>query len=404
MKAFLRLLVAAIGTAVFASCTANGNLIYINIQKVTKTNTSTSIPLNITVSDIVNVGSANSASPYYVAAGKIYNGSAPVSGSTNWNAIPVPKAEGQDMLCNALTYDALNNMLWGGFFSPDGSVVGLYGMTPGTNTWTQLVDSLNPTAQFTYVNVPSTTDGRLFVVAATFSGANFVYQLDTTQNGGTSWTATNLNSTFTGSTKPITSVAFVAATQTYYATCANTLYSASASTYPALVFAPVNIGSNSNDLLQSIFVDPNYLNAGLQLIVVTDSNQAVANPGVGCLYFSINGGATWANASTTANTSYNVGFLCFAGPVDPSTHTTYLVGSDSGTGGAFGFFSFVPSNVGSLTRFAGLSYSLYASAVRRILVDPTNNLVAMGTINNGLWVTVGIDTTGGFGSNTWTQE
>ncbi len=116
----------------------------------------------------------------------------------------------------------------------------------------------------------------------------------------------------------------------------------------------------------------------------------------------MNNGGSFAEATTNAQTSYTVGFLCVAGPVDTG-HTTYLLGADCGYGGAFGFFSFTPSN-GSLNRFGGLSYSLYASTVNRIMVDATNNIVAMGTVNNGLWVTYPVDTTGGFGSNTWTQE
>gem|GEM_PF-3072317 len=400
MKAFSRLVIAAIGAAAFASCTQNGNLIYLNIQKVTKTNVSTSIPLDITVSDIVNVGADNSAAPYYVAAGKIYNGTAPVGGTTNWNAISVPQASGKDMLCNTLTYDPSNHQLWGGFFSSDGTTYALYWTDPRLPVaWTKLVDNLNPTAQITYLNVPSATDRRLFAVVSWMVNGNPVYELDTTQSGSASWNNTGL----TSSTKPITSVALNGAT--YYATWGNTLYSAPASLYPTLSFSVVlspgtaPLATNPNDILQGIFIDPNY--AAGALIAVVASNQTV-NPAVGSVYFSMDGGLTWSNTNTTASTSYQVGFLCAAGPVD-SAHTTYLLGSDSGTGAAFGFFSFVPSSA-SLTRFKGISYSLYASAVRRILVDQANNLVAMGTINNGLWVTLGIDATGGFANSTWTQE
>ncbi len=131
MKAFSRLLIAAIGAAAFVSCTQNGGLIYLNIQKTTKTNTSTSIPLDITVSDIVNTGTG--ASPYYVAAGKVYNGSVS-NGSTNWSSISVPQAGGKDMLCNALAYDGTN--LWGAFFSSDGETFKLAYATPGAS-WTE---------------------------------------------------------------------------------------------------------------------------------------------------------------------------------------------------------------------------------------------------------------------------
>src|SRR5271157_1461145 len=97
MKALYRFLAAAIGAAVCFSCTENGGMIYTNIQKATKTSTSSTIPTDITVSDIVTEGTDNSSYPYYVAAGKVYNGSKPSSGSTTWSAIGVPKASGSDM-------------------------------------------------------------------------------------------------------------------------------------------------------------------------------------------------------------------------------------------------------------------------------------------------------------------
>ncbi|HUI70598.1 MAG TPA: hypothetical protein VL354_08730, partial [Spirochaetia bacterium] len=168
-------------------------------------------------------------------------------------------------------------------------------------------------------------------------------------------------------------------------------------------FSPVLSPSftDSNDIMRGIFVDTSY-SGGSTLIVVPTSNQTTQTTGVGNLYYSMDGGASWTKTNTNNNTSYNVGFLCVAGPVD-SAHTTYLVGTDSGLGGAFGFFAFIPST-NTLNRYSGISYSLYASAVNQILVDTANNLVAMGTINNGLWLTIGVDPTGGFGSSTWTQE
>ncbi len=386
MKALSRLLIAAIGAAAFASCTQNGSLIYLNIQKVTKTNTSSSIPLDITVSEIVGIGSGGTA-PYYVAAGKIYNGTVPSPGSTNWNAIGVPQANGKDMLCNALTWDGTN--LWGGFFSSDGSTFGLYSMIPSVGTWTQVTSGPTVGKQITYLNAIGSI---LFVVAATDSSGTFTYELDA-WNG--SWAANLLS----GLSRPITGVA-ATTTPTYYATSGNTLY-VSTAPYPALAFSPVaTLQPGSNDLFQGIFIDPLY--SGGPLIMIPNSNQQTQTQGIGSVWFSTNGGLTWSNATTNASTSYNVGFLCVAGPVD-SGHTMYLLGTDSGLGGAFGFFSFQPSS-NSLNRFGGISYSLYASAVRRIRVDSTYQFVLMGTINTGLWVTSGVDSSGGFGSNSWTQE
>jgi len=388
MKAFSRLLIAALGAAAFASCTQNGSLIYVNIQKVTKTNTSTTIPLTITVTGLVNVGIANSAAPYYVAAGKIYNGSAPSNGSTNWSAISVPQTSGVDMLCNALAWDGTN--LWGGFFSSNGSTYGLYKMIPSVGTWSQVTDTLHPNMQITSL---SYSNGYLFVVVSWMSNGNPAFQLDA-YNG--TWTSTSLVSY----NKPITGVAFVGTT--YYASCGNTLYSSTDFSFSTVVLSPSTpLPTDSNDIMRGVFVDSLY-SGGSPLIIVPSSNVTANSQGVGNLYYSTNGGVSWNNASTKAGTSYNVGFLSVATqPVD--SHATYLVGSDYGLGGGFGFFSFVPAT-GSLNRYQGISYSLYASAVNQVLVDTANNLVAMGTINNGLWITIGVDPTGGFGSNTWTQE
>jgi hypothetical protein len=407
MKAFTRFLIAAIGAAAFASCTANGNLIYLNIQKTAKTNTSSNIPLNITIADMVNVTNSsvpgNAFAPYYAAAGKIYNGTVS-NGSTNWSAISTPN----NMICNTLTYDGKNNQLWAGFFSPDGSTFGLYWSTPGSNTWTLATDTLHPNAQITYLGVPSTASGSanlgdLFVVVEWMSNGSPMYELDTAQtvSGGNpaSWYPTGL----TSSTNPITGVGLVGTTNTYYATSGNTLYWASAAGWPTTIaFAAVpstTFRSGLNDLLQGIYVDPLY-SGGSPLVAVPSSNQTTQTAGVGGVFYSTDGGSTWNEAQSNAGTSYNAGFLGVAGPVDLG-HTTYLVGADSGYGGSFGFFYFVPSSI-TLQRFNGISYSLYASAVRRIMVDITNNIIAMGTINNGLWVTTGVNTN--IDSNTWTQE
>lgn len=185
MKALSRLLIAAIGAAAFVSCTQNGGLIYSNIQKTTKTNTSNSIPLDITVGDIVNVGSGTS--PYYAAVGKIYNGTIS-NGSTIWSPMAVPQTNGKDMLCNTLTWDSADNVLWGGFFSSDGSTFGLYSSPPapsgGNLSWTQL-PTLNSGVQITYVNYISS---NLFAVVATFTNGNYIYELDYYSGG--MWTAT----------------------------------------------------------------------------------------------------------------------------------------------------------------------------------------------------------------------
>jgi hypothetical protein len=400
MKAFSRLLIAAIGAAAFASCTQNGGLIYMNIQKTQKTNTSTSIPLDITVSEIASTYPTDPTAPYYVAAGKIYNGSTPVNGTTTWGSIPVPQVNGKDMLCNAMTWDGTN--IWGGFFSSDGSSFGLYKMTPpatSASSWSQVNDpyaSMNDT-QFTYLMA---VGGGVFVVTATLSSgaSSFAYELDLWD--GSAWHQLVPQGVLS---RPITGIGFDGTK--YYFTSGNSLYVSSGVFPTSLTFSGSLItatdGSNSNgDILQGVFVDLTYQGTANPIIIVPASNPQV-NPPAGNLYYSTDAGTTWTRVSQQIG-GYNVGFLCVSGAVDTG-HTTYLLGTDSGTGGAFGFYSFVPST-NSLNRFGGLSYSLYYSAVRRILVDITNNFVAMGTINNGLWATTPVDPSGGFGSNTWTQE
>jgi hypothetical protein len=164
---------------------------------------------------------------------------------------------------------------------------------------------------------------------------------------------------------------------------------------------------NQSDIFRGIYIDMNYLTAGLELVLVPASNQTTVTTGLGGIFYSITAPGSvvsFTEATTNASTSYNVGFLCVAGPVDPTTtHYTYLLGADSGYGGAFGFFSYTPNNL-NFNRFSGISYSLYSSAINRILVDLTDNFVLMGTVNNGLWITTPIDVTGSFSNNSWTQE
>jgi hypothetical protein len=395
MKAFRRLLIASIGAAAFASCTANGGLIYLNIQKTTKTQTG-NIPVDITVTEMLATGPGD----YYVAAGKIYHGTAS-AGSSDWSAISVPQANGQDMLCTALSWDGAN--LWGGFFSPDGSSVGLYERVAGS--WTLITGGGAPAGlQITYVKAFAAN--AVFAVAAKMSGGNFAYQLYFYNGGG--WATATFGGASTLS-RPITGIGSDGPTN-YYATSANVVYSAPIAT--PTTFTAFFTSTEPNDIFRGVFIDTDFAGGPNTLILVPSSNQTVSSTGVGGVYYSIsnyNGGA-FSEVTTNAGSSYNVGFLCAAGPVDPEptyAHVTYLLGADSGYGAGFGFFSLNLSNPASpaLNRYNGISYSLYASAVNRILVDTSSaNLVAMGTINNGLWVTYAVDQTGGFSSNTWTQE
>jgi len=410
MKAFTRFLIAAIGAAALASCTQNGDLIYLNIQKTQKTGIGTTIPLNVTVAEMVGTGTPPvgpgtpaCTAPYYVACGKIYVGTV-ANGTTNWSPITVPQAGSNSMLCNALTWDG--TYLWGGFFSPDGGTVGLYQMNPAAvGTWNQVSGFPNSTQQVIYVKYAGSI---LFVVTATMVNGSFVYSLGEWNEISSSWNPTatfitlpNLQTSSTLSS-PITGIAYDGTN--YYATSGYTIYSAPVSSPAA--FTTLFQSAQQADIFRGIYIDMNYLGTSTELVLVPSSNQIKVTNGIGGIYYSFGSPnqLTFAEATTNASTSYTVGFLCVAGPLDPTTtHYMYLLGADSGYGGAFGFFSFNPSN-NSLNRFTGLSYSLYASAVNRILVDTTNNFVLMGTVNNGLWLTNPVDPTGSFSSASWTQE
>lgn len=233
------------------------------------------------------------------------------------------------------------------------------------------------------------------------SGGSYVYDLDVLPSGTSSW-----KTLVSSLAKSITGVGHLGST--YYVTSGANLSTVTGSSPLGSSPSSWSLGgglitasdgsTSSSDILRGVFIDSSY--SGGSLIMIPASNQSV-NPQTGNLYFSTNGGSSWTRLSTEVS-GYDVGFQCVAGPVD-SGHTTYLVGTDSGTGGAYGFYAVVPSS-SSLSRFSGTSYTLYYDAVRRILVDLTNGLLALGTINDGLWVTTSIDSSGSFSSNTWFHE
>jgi hypothetical protein len=244
-------------------------------------------------------------------------------------------------------------------------------------------------------------EGDLFAVTATLSGSAFLYALYVLPSGTSSW-----HPLVSSLSSPINGVGF--AGSAYFMTSGANLYRA-AGTSPigsnpsswALsggVISATDGSTSASDVMQGVFVDS--ASAAGSLIVVPASDLS-ANPQTGNVYVSTNGGSTWVRLSVTVS-GYNVGFLCVAGPVD-SGRTTYLLGTDSGSAGAYGFYSLVPAS-SSLSRFGGSSYSLYYAAVKCILVDLTNDLAAFGTTSNGLWVTTGVGSSGTFSSNSWSQE
>jgi hypothetical protein len=117
------------------------------------------------------------------------------------------------------------------------------------------------------------------------------------------------------------------------------------------------------------------------------------------VYYSTNGTA-WSKASTTEQVAGNtVGFLTVSTRVGTSG-PVFLVGADGG-----GFYT-LNAVSGTLSRFSDVTVTgLYAGAVRRILVDLTNNpnTVFFGTAGTGLWRAT-FDPAGGTVVSGWIHE
>jgi hypothetical protein len=136
--------------------------------------------------------------------------------------------------------------------------------------------------------------------------------------------------------------------------------------------------------LRGVTVDGSY-------IFIPSSNGAV-------YYYN---GTTWARATTTDEVNGRlVGFLTVSTHVDTAgSGVIYLVGADG-----LGFYTLnVTNNI--LTKFSDVTVTgLYAGAVRRMLVDQTqNNTVFMGTAGTGLWRATFDPATGAVNS-TWIHE
>lgn len=387
MRAFARFLSVAALVLLLAACTQNGGSIYYSIQKVQKVGSST-LNTDLTISDMVTVGSANPSAPYYVATGSIYNGPLPSNGTINWQKISTPSS----MLCNALAWDSsvLGKKLWGGFFSSDGSQVGLYSTSVPTISWSQTTDPLIAGKQIVYV---AAINGYIFVGCGPQSGVG-TFDLEVLSSG--TWTQL-----LSGLAYPVTGV--VTFGSNYYVSTSNPngpkLYqftSLSSSGWTDVTPA----ASGSGEYVSGLFSDD-----GKVMLVLASSN----------LYYSTTpASGNWTQKSDKPVSGYNAGFLGAAGPIDNYANGgVYLVGTDSTQGGAAGFYFFSLNggtfgSAGSISRYVNLSISLYIDAIRRVLVDAnnnptgtTNNNVFFGTINSGLWRT-SIDANGN--PQSWVQE
>ena len=353
--------------AALYACTANGGSIYATIETEKKINVST-LDQYLTIIDLANVPAA--PLPYFVAAGAVYNGTvADASNNIGWPTfggtpgVVAPPVSGA--LCAALTYFnatlPANTGLYGGFFTSDGSVVGLYRSAAASPSFSTAIAAMAGKQIALLAADPNDPAKYLFASVANLGSGTtgFTYELDYSADGFASTTSVAL----TGQPK-ITGVAYFPVNSTYYVTSGSVLY---AGLTPGSL-SPTSI-PNNGEQLQGATVDPvsNY-------ILIPSNNGAV--------YYSQNGTA-WARASTSDQINgYTVSLLNVSAQVgNNGPGPVYLVGADG-----LGFYTLNVQN-NTLSRFSDVTVTgLYAGAVRRILVDPIhNNLVFMGTAGTGLW-------------------
>jgi len=384
---FALLLIAMLALiGALSACTANGGAIYATIETEKKIDVST-LDQTITVLDLLNVGSGQF--PYLVAAGAVFKGTVPdvnnVIGWPNVGGSPIavtPPVRGA--LCLAMT--SFNSGIYGGFFTSDGSTMGLYKSVGSPGFSFAVADGATAVAamagkQITHLQVagPILAPNLFAVVATPGTGTSgFTYELDYSADGS-SFTATNL----TGLTTQITGVGYLPGNLTYYVTAGSVLYSGTALNSP-LISTSMGFTLANGEELRGVTVDGSY-------IFIPSSNGAV-------YYYN---GTTWARATTTDEVNGRlVGFLTVSTHVDTAgSGVIYLVGADG-----LGFYTLnVTNNI--LTKFSDVTVTgLYAGAVRRMLVDQTqNNTVFMGTAGTGLWRATFDPATGAVNS-TWIHE
>jgi hypothetical protein len=357
MKERNRFITAAAATAaaliLLSSCTPNGGSIYATIESAKKTVTS-SLAKTLTIQDLVQRALGG---PYNVAAGAIYEGAITGSPSTagdiiQWKTdgggslLPIaPPLPGQ--ICSSLVLRS--GRLWGAFFKPDNSTFGLYESDAGFSFATSTADAFFAGKQIMNLQV---ANGYLFAVAGPVTSSDYQYELDYYDGSwhqliplqpkmiyGMAWDGTN-----------------------YWA-----VGGASQTT--------VYISTGAVPAAPTVYSLYNFTNGGQLNGVFTDGARVFIPSKSGGVYY--NDGITWAQYGPDNQNSYTVGYLCVGGPVGVASK--YVVGSDG-----YGYY-YLDVVAGSFTRFNDATILLYSAAVRRILVDTSNNSVFMGTAGGGLW-------------------
>jgi hypothetical protein len=370
MKAHRGLFLCAAAAAILAvvSCTPNGGSIYATIETAKKTVTS-ALAKTLTVQDLVN-RSPGGGGPYEVAAGAIFEGTyAPLSPSTAgdlilWSAnggnlLPLtPPVPGQ--ICNSLVLVGAN--LWGGFFNPNDSTFGLY--MANVTSFAGAAPVSDPMIAGKQIMLLQSVNGYLFAVAGAVTSNPYVFELD--YWNGTAWIQLLSNLPYM-----INGVTFDGLN--YWAVGGTTVYTFTTNPPLATSYSSTSVLSGfdlsvSAVQLNGIFRD------GSRLFIPTK------NAGV---FFSPNQGVSWIHYQADNVNNTTVGYLAVAGSVDnpavPGAGDVYLVGADG-----YGYY-YLSISLGTMTRFNDSTILLYSAAVRRILIDPANLSVFMGTAGGGLW-------------------
>jgi hypothetical protein len=337
-----------------ASLAACSDAIYATIDTEKKTATNT-LSQTISVFDMAVTASAAGSATYYVASGAIFQGTLAAT-SVSWKPNATDNTRPWNpsgMLCNAMTfYNSLN--LYGGFIAQNGSSI-LYESSVSPLSFGSSPTPISLLSTGEQVTTLSSVGANLFVGGAVMSGNNYVFQLEYTNNPGIAL----FTSLITGQPYPLVPVAYDGTN--YWTASGSTLFeSPTALTISSFVANAAQSWGTINGVFAS----------GTTVIVLTKSNG---------VFYSLNAGGAWTQVQPDHQGTVTVSYLSAAGPIAPSV---YLVGSDG-----YGYYTL---NTGSatLSRFGDSTIALYAASVSRIVLDPGNSVVLMGTNSKGLWRTV----------------
>jgi hypothetical protein len=353
----VRLLVLlSLSLAALAACS---DAVYATVESEKKTATNT-LSQTLSVFDIA----VPVAGTYYIAAGGIFQGT--YSASTNsvtWNP-DVSKDNLNNiwanrpwnpagLICNAMTQFGAN--LYGGFSNVHDGTSSFWKSDASYSFGTSSAAQLSLATPGEQVTMLQSTSSYLFVCGTTTPGSSPVGQLDYSATPGSAWTTAL-------SGLPYAPVGVANIGLTYWTASGSTLYVSTS----LPTFNPVT--AQSWGTINGVFAD----SLNNRVFVVTKSNG---------IFYSTDGGVTWPAANhinPDVVGTVTVSYLTVAGPI---ASNIYLVGSDG-----YGYYTLTIG--GGISRYGDSTTLLYYGSVSRIVLDPTNYVVLMGTNSKGLWRTV----------------